>query len=406
MKAIEIRGVSKEFVSHHGPTTLRERFVRAGRTERKSLWAVRDVDVALEQGTSLALIGDNGSGKSTLLKLIAGIHRPTSGEILTQGRMSALLELGAGFHPDLTGRDNVFLNGTILGMGRSVIKSRLDDIVEFAGTEAFIDTPIKFYSSGMLLRLAFAVAVHVDPEIMLIDEILAVGDLEFQRKCMEHLHRVRQNGTTVILVSHNLATLREMCDHGLWLDRGRPQLTGSVNDVADAYVEDVNRRAANRQPATDTDEQVHRAVLGSGEVRLTEVEFLSGGATVQAAFTGQPLTIRFHYEAARTIEAADFTLVVHHESGAVVSEPRSGEKAEALRFPAGRGHVDFHMDSLLLAPGIYDLSTAISHQGHAFDWRDRQFVLAVYATGISPGGMVQLPGHWSVQPPSAEQSTP
>ena len=396
--AIEVRGVSKEF-RRHVPTTIRERFARRIRAEHDTLWALQGVDLSVEQGTSLALIGDNGSGKSTLLKLIAGIHRPTSGEIITHGRVGPLLELGAGFHPDLTGRDNVFLNGTILGLGRRAIKDRFDDIVEFAGIESFIDTPIKFYSSGMLLRLAFAVAVHVDPEILLIDEVLAVGDLEFQRKCMEHLHRVRRDGTTVILVSHNLATVRDMCDQGLWLDHGRPQAIGGVNDVADAYVDAVNVRAAKRQESGGAD-VVGGTVLGSREVRITGMEFRSEDAVVQAGLTGRPLTIRFHFHADETVDAAEITLLVHHESGAAVAQPRSGE----LRFPAGSGHIDFAMDSLLLAAGIYDISTIIARQGHVIEWRDRHYGMPVHSTGMEAGGLVHLPGRWELRPGPAGQS--
>lgn len=406
--AIEIRGISKEFQMHRQvPMTLRERLVRRPRAQREAFWALRDVDLQIESGTSFALLGDNGSGKSTLLKLIAGIHRPTSGSIVTHGRLSALLELGAGFHPDLTGRENVFLNGTILGLRRRELEKRLDAIVEFSGVEEFLDSPIKFYSSGMLLRLAFAVAVNVDPEILLVDEILAVGDIEFQRKCMEHLYRLRRDGTTVVLVSHNLATLRDMCDRGMWLEKGEPKLIGGMNDVADAYVENVNLRAASQprpEGSTGAVELEDGTVLGTGEVRVTSVEFLRNGQVVDAGLTGQPLTIRFNYRAEEHVQAADFTLALHHESGVVVGQPQSNERGESLRFPAGTGHVDFQMDELLLSPAVYALSTAISHQGHAFDWRDHRYELPVHSSGIEAGGLVRLPGQWSITHDTAEES--
>lgn len=407
--AIDVRGVSKEFnLQRQVPASLRERLTRRTRLESEPFWALHGVDLQVESGESVGLIGDNGSGKSTLLKLIAGIHRPTSGTIATRGRLSALLELGAGFHPDLSGRENVFLNGTILGLTRREVQSRLDEIVEFSGIGEFLDTPIKFYSSGMLLRLAFAVAVHVRPDILLVDEILAVGDLEFQRKCMEHLFRLRRDGTTVVMVSHNLATLREMCEHGLWLNQGEAALHGPINDVADAYVDAVNERAANRPRPAGSRGAVEietGTVLGSGEVRLTSVEFLRHGEPVEVGLSGQPFTIRLNHRCDGPVEAADFTLTVHHESGAVVAQPRSIEQGVSFGVAPGTGHVDFVMDELLLSPGIYELSTAISHQGHAFDWREHRYELPVHGSGIEAGGLVRLPGQWRVSTDEAREST-
>ncbi|MFL6090553.1 MAG: ABC transporter ATP-binding protein [Aeromicrobium sp.] len=408
MNAIEIRGISKEFQLHRQvPTTVRERFARRPHTQREMFWALRDINLEIGTGTSLALIGDNGSGKSTLLKLIAGIHRPTSGTIRTRGRLSALLELGAGFHPDLTGRENVFLNGTILGLRRKQIESRLDEIVAFAGVAEFLDSPIKFYSSGMLLRLAFAVAVNVEPEILLIDEILAVGDLEFQRKCMEYLYRLRRDGTTVVLVSHNLSMVRDLCEEALWLAHGDPILVGPVGDVADAYVNAVNERVADRMRVGGSSgalELDSGTVLGSGEIRVVSVELLRGGELVAAGLSGRPLTIRLNYRAEAVVEEADVLLSIHHESGAMVAQPRSRDATDPLRFVTGPGYVEFVMDELLLAPGLYELSTAISHQGHAFDWRAHRYELPVHASGHDVGGLVGLPGRWQIRAGSAEGS--
>jgi len=398
--AIEIRGVSKQFRRHRQvPVTLRERLTRRSQPQPDTFWALRDIDVDIAAGKTFAFMGDNGSGKSTLLKLIAGIHRPTAGSIHTTGRLSALLELAAGFHPDLTGRENVFLNGTILGLSRKDLESRLDAIVSFSGIEDFIDSPVKYYSSGMLLRLAFAVAVHVEPEILLVDEILAVGDLEFQRKCTEHLYRLRQAGTTVVLVSHDLATLRDMCDQALWLDHGRAVRIGPVSEVADAYIAAVNQRSdeETRQSGNVTAVELDtHPVLGSGEIRLTSVEFRRDGQIVGAGLTGSPLTIRLNYQCETSLDAADFTLSVHHESGAVIAQPKSSADGPSLRIPAGDGHVDFRMDDLMLAPGLYQLSTAISHQGHAFDWRDRRYEFPVHGAGPEVHGLVRLPGRWTI----------
>ena len=206
---------------------------RRNNQDDQYLWALKDISFELSRGESLALIGPNGAGKSTILKLLAGITHPTSGQIEVNGQLSALIELGAGFHPDLTGRENIYLNGTILGLSRKEVNQRFEEIVDFSELERFIDTPVKRYSSGMSVRLGFAVAACINPEILLVDEVLAVGDASFQQKCLKRIHSLLHNGTSIIFVSHNLYLVQSACETGIYLHKGEVKYTGSISEVID-----------------------------------------------------------------------------------------------------------------------------------------------------------------------------
>src|SRR5664280_162817 len=241
--AISAEGLSKRFWLHpERRTGLKERFIRGRAPKGREFWALRDASFQIERGTTFGLIGQNGSGKSTTLKVLAGIYRPTSGRVIVDGRVSALLELGSGFHAELTGRENIRLNGAILGLTGKQIDAAMDKILDFAGIGEFIDLPVKIYSSGMFVRLAFAVAVSLDPEILMVDEVIAVGDEEFQRKCFDHLFDLRKRGTTIVLVTHSLGLIRDMCDQAAWLDHGEVRELGVAREVADRYIESVNDR--------------------------------------------------------------------------------------------------------------------------------------------------------------------
>jgi ABC-2 type transport system ATP-binding protein/lipopolysaccharide transport system ATP-binding protein len=239
--AIRVSEVSKKFrLERDRPSSVKEAVLRFGRRRDVSdFWVLRDVDLEIAAGSFFGLIGHNGSGKSTLLRLIAGIHRPTRGEITTRGRLSALLELGSGFHPDLTGRENVFLNGAMLGMTRAQMSGAMDEIIDFSGIGDFIDSQVKIYSSGMYVRLGFAVAVNVNPEILLVDEVIAVGDQEFQGRCMEHMNKLLAGGTTIVLVSHSSQLVIDLCDTVGWLDHGRMLEIGDSQTVVDSYLAHV-----------------------------------------------------------------------------------------------------------------------------------------------------------------------
>ena len=235
--AVEVSEVSKRFrLELNRPSSVKEAVLRFGRRDVRHLWALRDVSLTIKGGAFFGLVGHNGSGKSTLLRLMAGIHRPTAGRIATRGRLSALLELGSGFHPELTGRENVFLNGAMLGLGRRQMAAAMGDIIEFSGVGDQIDAPVKIYSSGMYMRLGFSVAVNVEPEILLVDEVIAVGDEEFQQRCLHHMEHLRSGGTTIVLVSHDAALVRRLCDSVGWLDGGRLRAVGDPNEVLDSYL--------------------------------------------------------------------------------------------------------------------------------------------------------------------------
>ena len=256
----------------------------------KELWALRDINFEVKDGDVLGVIGRNGSGKSTLLKILSRITAPTSGRVLIKGRIASLLEVGTGFHPDLTGRDNVYLNGVILGMSRQEVARKYDEIVDFAGVQDFMDTPVKHYSSGMRVRLAFAVAAHLEPEILVIDEVLAVGDQTFQRKCLGKIGEVARAGRTVLFVSHNAAAVENLCTKGIVLDHGRLTFAGTQTEAIHHYVHSEGASCGNDlRDRTDRD--------GSGQLRIVSIDFRdSEGRPVERAMAGRPLEVWLRFE--------------------------------------------------------------------------------------------------------------
>lgn len=401
--AIEVADLSKKFrLATERRDSLKERFVR-GKGRYDEFWALRDISMEIPRGQTFGLVGHNGSGKSTLLKTLAGIYRPTSGTIAANGRISALLELGAGFHGELTGRENVYLNGAILGLTRKQIDAAMDGIIDFSGLEEFIDTPVKIYSSGMYVRLGFSIAVTVDPEILIVDEIIAVGDEEFQRKCFDHLFELRRKGTTIVLVSHSLGLVADLCDNAAWLDKGRLKQVGPARDVIDSYLEQVNRaEAAAHHSELPDDDKPGEAVeltarLGSGEVRITGVDFLDHeGNSTGFLSSGEPCTVRLHYRATTDLASVTFGLGFAHETGVNVAGPNSGYGEQAMSLQAGTGTISYHVDSLILQPGSFRVSAAAVDHGHTFDFRDRAFELRVRADeAVTEPGLVRMTGHWT-----------
>src|SRR4029079_249675 len=264
---------------HERNQSLKIAVLRGGRARFEEFWALQDVSFEVPEGTTFGLIGEDGSGKSTMLKCMAKILRPDKGSIEAFGKISALLELGAGFHPELTGRDNVYLNGAILGLSRKELNARFDTIVDFAGLEQFIDTPVKNYSSGMYVRLGFSVAINVDPDILLVDEVLAVGDEQFQRKCSEKFAEFKESGKTIVIVSHALGTMRALCDEVALLEHGALIDVGPAGQIVDEYLGEVHRdRAADG---------AHGVRWGSGEALITDIEMLdAAGNSVTTVRTG------------------------------------------------------------------------------------------------------------------------
>jgi ABC-2 type transport system ATP-binding protein/lipopolysaccharide transport system ATP-binding protein len=404
--AIEIRDVTKRFRRYlDRKTNVKEIFsARRARTKRhEDFWALKGVSLDIPRGKTFGLIGHNGSGKSTLLKLVAGIHRPTDGSIEAHGRISAMLELGAGFHPEMSGRDNIYLNGSILGMTRKQIDAAMDKIIEFSGLEEFIDTPVKVYSSGMYVRLGFAIAVNLDPEILIVDEVIAVGDEEFQRRCFDHLYELRRRGVTIVLVTHSLGLVADLCDEVAWLDRGTLRAVGAANEVVDQYLSAVNQREAAARGATDSHAddggEGKTPRRGTGEIRVTNVEYLDrDGRPTPFLATGRPCTVRLSYQATTSLPSVTFGLGFTTESGVQVAGPNSGYGEAAFAVQQGAGHVDFTMDALSLQPGEFLVTTAVVDKGHAYDYLDRAFVLKIRADDVTEPGLVKLAGRWALSP--------
>ena len=360
--SIEVAAVGKRYRVGESPSayqTLRETIAsRASRQARRGgrdVWAVRDVTLEVAQGESLGVIGRNGAGKSTLLKLVAHITQPTTGVVRTRGRVSPLLEVGTGFHPELTGRENVFLNGVILGMSRRGIRRRFDEIVEFSGVARFLDTPLKRYSSGMYLRLAFAVAAHLDPPILAVDEILAVGDAEFRRKCLGRMNQFSGEGRTVLFVSHDLGAVAEVCRRAVWLDRGRVIADGATADVVERYLS-----------AGVTD--IPHAELVNDEaapVKLTSVALADGsGAPVDRARRDQPLGVVLRLRTEERVPGFDVAVYLVSRQGVrVVDEAWSDRRAEATADEPGEYEVQLTLPPILAA-GDYALGVWL---GTAYD---------------------------------------
>ena len=343
---VRIEGVSKRFRVRKD-NNLKDRIVhlgKLGKAHRQDFYAVDDVSFTIAAGTTVGLMGANGSGKSTLLKLIGGIVTPSAGTIERRGRMAALLELGAGFHPDLSGRENVYLNASILGLSRAEVDERFDDIVEFSGIGEFINTAVKFYSSGMYVRLAFAVAVHTDPDILLVDEVLAVGDEAFQRKCMDRITQFRKEGRTIVLVSHSAQQVAELCDRGVVLKDGAVVFDGPTNAAIGALRDVLDGRRVGEAPPEQT---IH-------PIQVKGVELLdAGGAPTASIATGDAVTIRVRVDALHPIERWEIGFSIDTPLGQMVLASNTEVLGVHLDPISGPVDVDVTIDSVHLGPGQY-----------------------------------------------------
>ena len=318
-------------------------------TDRKYHWALKDVSFDLGKGQSLALVGPNGAGKSTILKLLAKITNPTSGSVDVNGQLSALIELGAGFHPDLTGRENIFLNGTILGLTYKDIQKRYDEIVAFSEIEDFIDTPVKRYSSGMTVRLGFAVASCIEPDILLVDEVLAVGDASFRQKCIERIKTLLKNGTSLIFVSHDMGLVRSVCERAIYIEHGQVQNTGTSGEIIDIYHQVLDRRRIEKMnraddPADDVD----------GGVEVTKVEVVdSDGNSVREIYGDEPIEVRINYTAYRDIGKTNAIVLIYRSDGLPCCNIRSYLDGYSMLIARGVGEYSVRIDPLQLFGGMY-----------------------------------------------------
>jgi ABC-2 type transport system ATP-binding protein len=384
---IRVHDVSKQFALRKDKS-LKERLVNARRSKAhaESFWALRDIDLTFVAGSTTGLIGHNGSGKSTLLKIIGGILTPSSGFVERRGRLAALLELGAGFHGDLTGRENVYLNAAILGLSRKQTDEYFDEIVDFSGIEEFIDTQVKFYSSGMYVRLAFAVAVHVDPEILLVDEVLSVGDEPFQRKCLDRIRRFQREGRTIVFVSHGLDQVRQLCDRAVLLDHGRI-LVDSTPTQAVRALRDLN------QEAEESEDEGGPLELGDRRVTISDVAVTAeNGRPVRTIPSGDPLQLSFKVTTAGRLEDWIVGVAVEDTGGQVVwgaNSDRLGVRLPDLA--AGSHEIIVRFPEVPLSESVYQCSLAIADTGNrtVFHRVNRVATFRV-VTSVAEDGAVHL----------------
>jgi ABC-type polysaccharide/polyol phosphate transport system ATPase subunit len=457
VKVIKFSNVSKRFILHHErPRSFQEMVVnlfglrapsRRGiampSPANEEFWALRDVNFGIYAGEAVGIIGENGSGKSTTLKLISRILEPTAGSVSVRGKVSALLELGTGFHPDLTGRENIFLNGSLLGVPRKEMQRRYESIVDFAELQEFIDTPIKHYSSGMVMRLGFAVAISVNPDILLTDEVLAVGDEAFQRKCLDYIASLRRRGVTIVFVSHALDAVRSLCRRVIWLDKGRVVSDGPAADVIDRYLAYENQKHAERlrteQPVSESAstpasrlagsaediarleapdgeseaagtqerlETVEQADIpgsrwGAGDATITDVQFLGeNGEPTTLFLTGSPLTIRICYDAHRRVDDPVFGLALYTENGTHLNGPNTRFAGLHIPYIEGEGEVEYRIEELPLLSGRYDVTVAVTgaDMSDVLDHQHRAYSFYVQPTpGLAERwGVINIPATWHI----------
>ncbi len=391
---ISIEGVSRRFRVHARETrTLKDLFVQRGRTGAEDIWALRDVSARVARGEALGLIGRNGSGKSTLLRLIAGIIKPTTGRVSAEGRIGSLLELGAGFHPDFTGRENVFLNGAIQGLRRAEIRERFDEIVAFAELEHAIDRPVRTYSTGMTMRLGFAIAAFLDADTLLLDEVFAVGDESFQRKCFGRIFQFKQSGGTIVFVSHDAAAVERLCERSVLLEHGHVAFDGPTREAVGRY-----RRAL----ADEIDPAERGAGLrewGSGEATIATAALLGTEGEERVQFlSGEPFALRIALASADGVPPPRLQLELRDDAGTLVAGEAVDLRALGWVPREVEQVVRFEIGSLPLADGRFHLRLGLTDESgeHLYHWLDDALVFVVYP-GDGERGVVRFEGSWTIE---------
>lgn len=402
---VKVEGVSKKFCRSlkrsmvYGLGDIGKNMMgqstRSDRLRRDEFWAVEDVSFEVKRGESIGLIGANGSGKTSLLKMLNGIFWPDKGKITMKGRVGALIAVGAGFHPLLTGRENIYANGAILGMTRKEVDQRFDAIVDFAGLEESLDMSVKHYSSGMFVRLGFAIAIHCDPDILLVDEVLTVGDMNFQKKCVVKMQALEKQGVTKIFVSHDLSSVQQLCDKVLHLSRGQVRHYGSTAEIIDAY---------KKEALTPVDGKAaweHKVRYGTQQILIKQVEFLDEQDRVQRSFRhGRFFKIKIRYAAKEAIVNPEFAVGISTQDGTLIVHATTLDHGIDTKTVNGDGEVIYSIHSLPLHEGEYLVSIGCwDSTGHvAFDQHEKLYELKVEGTGhFEFSGLVDLPGRWEAQ---------
>ena len=397
--AIDVAGVSKRFrLYHERYTSLKERVIHFGRIPHEPFMALEDIDFEVEQGATVGLLGHNGSGKSTLLKCIAGILQPTTGEIITRGRVAALLELGAGFNHELTGRENVYMNASILGLSKRETEKIFDEIVAFAELEKFIDMQVRHYSSGMYVRLGFAVAVNVDPDILLVDEVLSVGDEAFQRKCLDRVAKFQREGRTILFVTHAADLVRQICDRAIVLDHGRMVIDAAPGEAVRAFRETLQYASvAEEVPPSDVElgAQPSKPTPNAADrLRITAVAIEHPGLLVgrQWLLPDEPMTVRVSYHAAQQTDDLLFGIAIYDQQGNHIFGTNT--KIVGVPVPAleGDGEMTFEFDHVPLLDGTYLVTLAVqsTDEGTVYDWLEQQHQFSVMNPSRA-AGLVSFP---------------
>jgi lipopolysaccharide transport system ATP-binding protein len=404
---ISVHGLSKRYIlgAMAGHDTLRDQLAHGARSLWRAFrsapkpavngagtdvfWALKDVSFELGEGEVLGVVGRNGAGKSTLLKVLSQITEPTAGEITVRGRVASLLEVGTGFHPELTGRENVYLNGAVLGMTRREIRSKFDEIVAFSEVEKFLDTPVKRYSSGMYVRLAFAVAAHLEPDILIVDEVLAVGDAQFQAKCLAKMDNVARGGRTVLFVSHNLAAVRGLCSRGLYLRRGLLEYQGPVDSVCDRYLSDVRSHSGQILLTERSDRR------GSGRVKIAGFRVLDPSGAIQPALmSGKDYTFVIDYQnpGRHRLPNIIASIAITNEMDQMLLLVRSTFSAHSLAIDNERGAIQCSIKDLNLAVGTYNITLYLANgEAEVLDWIERADQLSVDGGDYFGTGSFGLP---------------
>ena len=371
------------------------RKLNALRRRKELFWALNDVSFAVERGETVGIIGHNGAGKSTILKLLANITSPTSGQITINGRLSALIEVGSGFHPELTGRENIFLNGAILGMRRAEIAEKLDSIVDFAGVRPFLDVPVKRFSSGMYVRLGFSIASHLDPDILLLDEVLAVGDAAFQEKCLSRIEALRRSGTTIVFISHDLAAVERICDRVILLRRGEVASTGTPRDVINEYQQQIEPSRINTMKTAVEDDRV---VIESLTFRAPD------GSRPSVFHSGDPLVAHIEFDAHEAVKDAVFEVFVRTGDLTEMCQLTTETSGEPIDLPRGRGSLRFDCRELGLQPGMYHANVCVKERvaSEAINWQYQAATLRVDPGKVTRGQFYQA-NSWCLSTSSKQQ---
>jgi ABC-type polysaccharide/polyol phosphate transport system ATPase subunit len=390
MDRITVKNLAKSYMrSHAVQKSLKATVLNLFKNsmQKEAFWAVSDVSFAAREGETLGIIGANGAGKSTLLRLIAGTTHPTSGSVSISGRISSLLELGAGFHPDLTGRENIYLNGSILGISKKEINKKFDSIVEFSGLSRFIDSPVKFYSSGMYVRLGFAIAVEVDPDILLMDEVLAVGDEEFRKRSLAKVEDFKAKNKTMLIVSHDLETIKKMCDRVLFLDQGKIIGLGEPSKIVDEYRNFGIYKKGN----------VTVKEYGTREIVFEEVILKDkNGMPRQEFAAGEEMRIEMHCRADKAVEAPVFGFSISDSSQATVLGTNTILRSFRVSRFSGSGTITARIQSLNIQRGLYHLSVACHSQDHSVQYHRKDNFLEFRITPLSEEeGTVHMPVSFS-----------